>query len=220
MTGFCFARKILCKRLPSVLRFSRLKMGVDAMSRFSKLLAGAAVIVLFAQAVSAPAQATSYNLTNIPWASGTITTDGTLGVLSAGNITDWNINLFNVLTLSVYNSKATVEGTRLLATSLGLYFDFSPSPSQYQSFAINTTATPIDPGYMGPSYMQLVTEASQFTYQNNLTVFVGSGGAALSSLSGIMKIGTAAVPGPIAGAGLPALLGLFGILAARRRKAA
>jgi hypothetical protein len=63
---------------------------------------------------------------------GTVTTDGTLGVLSAGDLTDWDLMLsaggsgFTLLgPLSGSNSQIDVTGSDLTATATELLFDFS-----------------------------------------------------------------------------------------------
>lgn len=63
---------------------------------------------------------------------GTITTDGTLGVLAAGNILSWHLDLIDNLdgsnnyTLTTANSALVVfTGTALSATATDLLFDFS-----------------------------------------------------------------------------------------------
>ena len=61
---------------------------------------------------------------------GTITTDGNIGVLDAGDITAWNLQLNGVgamLNLTNLNSNAYSDGNGgdLTATTSGLYFNFS-----------------------------------------------------------------------------------------------
>ncbi|MEI9812162.1 MAG: glycosyltransferase [Acidobacteriota bacterium] len=66
-------------------------------------------------------------------ASGSITTDGTLGFLTAANLTDWNIFLAPVpgtpVTLegpaSGNNSEVEIFGDTLFTTSTGLFMDFA-----------------------------------------------------------------------------------------------
>ncbi len=73
-------------------------------------------------------------------ATGTITTNGNTGVLTAGDIVDWNLvlNDFNPPTfglegpLSGDNSGVLVTGSDLTATSTGLFFNFDSSPSCLQ----------------------------------------------------------------------------------------
>ena len=69
---------------------------------------------------------------------GTITTDGTLGVLSAGNILGWDLELVDQLDatkdfrLLPSNSEVVhVFGTALTATSTGLYFNFSEAGAEF-----------------------------------------------------------------------------------------
>ncbi|HLG90518.1 MAG TPA: hypothetical protein VKZ79_25405 [Alphaproteobacteria bacterium] len=71
-------------------------------------------------------------------ATGFIQTDGALGVLSSGNITNWNILLndgnttFDLLGYS--NSQILVIGNGLTATSTNLFFDFSGANSTVTQF--------------------------------------------------------------------------------------
>jgi len=65
---------------------------------------------------------------------GTITTDGTIGVLAASNIVGWNLNLNGVgaaFNLTSVGSQSTtgVMGSDLTATNNGLYFNFSGTDS-------------------------------------------------------------------------------------------
>jgi hypothetical protein len=79
--------------------------------------------------------ATVYNVNRTIGAgsvTGTIETDGTTGLLSAANITDWNLLLndstatFNLFgPLSGNNSSAFVAGNDFTATTTELLFDFS-----------------------------------------------------------------------------------------------
>jgi hypothetical protein len=64
--------------------------------------------------------------------NGSITTDGTLGVLGAGNILSWNLDLTDALNAAndidltdANSSIVTFSGTALTATATGLFFDYS-----------------------------------------------------------------------------------------------
>jgi hypothetical protein len=64
--------------------------------------------------------------------SGSITTDGTLGVLGAGNILSWNLDLTDALNAAndidltdANSSIVSFSGTALTATASGLFFDYS-----------------------------------------------------------------------------------------------
>lgn len=66
--------------------------------------------------------------------TGTIQTDGTLGVLSTGNITDWNLllndgtNTFDLTgPLSGNDSVVLIQGTDVSATATQLLYDFDGS---------------------------------------------------------------------------------------------
>ena len=94
------------------------------------LFAGASLIAL-----TAGAEAAVFNLNRTIGGGsvvGTVTTDGTLGVLAQGNITDWSLALndgSNTFTLlgpsSGNNSRLVVVGTALSATATQLMFDFA-----------------------------------------------------------------------------------------------
>ena len=61
--------------------------------------------------------------------SGTITTDGTIGTLSAGNIQNWNLTLSGTYTLTDTDATAykIVTGTALTADATNLFFNYSGS---------------------------------------------------------------------------------------------
>lgn len=68
---------------------------------------------------------------------GSLTTDGTIGVLAFANILDWNLDLIDNLdatknyTLTIANSSIpSFSGSSLSATATGLFFDFS-SPGEF-----------------------------------------------------------------------------------------
>jgi hypothetical protein len=91
-----------------------------------KSLAGAAA---FALVFGGAAHATVYHLVgqDIPpaTATGTITTDGTIGVLSLGNITATDITVADPGGSALLNGLLELSGDGLTATSSGIYFDFS-----------------------------------------------------------------------------------------------
>jgi hypothetical protein len=147
------------------------------------------IFFIFAQAAAAPAGATTYDVTNIDDATGTITTDGTLGVLAAYDITDWNI-VFPGSTLlgplePDYNGRtyAYVVGTRLSATASNLYFDFSPA--YYQIFYIQNL--------INYDNIQIFAESSGGVYLESSDGFFS-----YQVLTGSVSIGTAVtgVPEP------------------------
>ena|SRR5271165_6846686 len=69
--------------------------------------------------------------------TGTIQTDGTLGVLSAGDIIAWNLTLNGVgasFGLTDANSVVQVVGSDVTATATDLFFDFSGADNGYLLF--------------------------------------------------------------------------------------
>jgi hypothetical protein len=76
---------------------------------------------------SVEARATSYNVIDPSVVTGTITTDGTLGVLNGGDITDWHLTLFGSVLVDPANSGFAVVGTSLSATTTQLLFNYTSS---------------------------------------------------------------------------------------------
>jgi hypothetical protein len=69
---------------------------------------------------------------------GSITTDGTIGVLGASNILSWNLNLIDRLNaandVDLTNANSTIitfVGTSLSATPTGLFFNYSQAPGEF-----------------------------------------------------------------------------------------
>ena len=100
-----------------------------------------ATLVLFA-AGAAQALPITYEISRLSLnhisLTGTITTDGTEGALTAGNISEWNITI-TVLSesadLTQLNSSVTVVGDALVATTTEITFDFGRGTLSRLSFA-------------------------------------------------------------------------------------
>lgn len=83
------------------------------------------------------------------YVAGTITTDGTIGILSTANIVGWNLSMTGTETgsfsstypLTPGRNPVTVDGNYLTADSTGLFFNFS-SPT-FGEFYFDNSAYPI-----------------------------------------------------------------------------
>ncbi len=174
------------------------------------------------------AQATTY-LGNRTIGTGSailsITTDGTIGVLGAANITDWTITLseggtnFTLLgPLSGSNSAISLSGSALSATATDLLFNFSAPSGE---FLLQNPSI----GSSGPSYCAQINgcfdfvgpgEAvnTDFTFTFERTA--QSGSVVLASTGGT----SGAVPEPGTWAMMLAGFGLMGAAMRRRQRVA
>jgi hypothetical protein len=88
------------------------------------------------ETITGPLNGTPGNPTQTDSVIGTITTDGTLGILHAGNIVSWSLDLLDVTNpsfsydLTTSNSLISVDtGSVLSADATGLFFNFSGTGS-------------------------------------------------------------------------------------------
>ncbi len=84
------------------------------------------------ETITGPLNGTPGNPTQTDSVVGTVTTDGTIGVLHAGNLVGWDLKLVDVTTpsnsyeLTSANSLISVDtGTVLNASATGLFFNFA-----------------------------------------------------------------------------------------------
>jgi hypothetical protein len=180
------------------------------------------------------AGATTYNLTGTSGidVTGTITTDGNIGTLSAADITSWNINeTFDTIhvptNINPSNSTVSLSGDALTATSTQLLFNFADTATSKLEFVSNNFP---NPGGFNVQFCDATTPcinqvgASDFSF---MEIVFASGGCCSSSTgvaeTGNTQIGTAAVATTPLPAALPlfgAGLGLMGLLGWRRKRKA
>jgi hypothetical protein len=144
---------------------------------------------------------------------GTITTDGTFGILNPSNILAWNITVndgTNSSTLTMTNSTLTILGSDLTATPTRLDFDFSAATPGYVDF--NNAAT----DFPAKSFFDIFVDVSLPNFNGDSGVEWGVAYDSLPSywdqeVAGIRAIGTTPLPAalPLLASGLSAL-GLFG----------
>jgi hypothetical protein len=197
-----------------------------------KLALGAALALILGVG---QASATVYSLTfpSSTDISGTITTDGDTGILSASDITSWHIvdtssNAHFQFTLKQLNSTVSLAGSALTATTTQLLFDFSSITDSLLNFS--------SPNFFGGSggYSVQLCDATGTCLNQNLSpdhsvilvVFIAPGccsGGAPTLESGVTQIAAAGlppVPEPSTWAMMLVGFASLGFLACSRRKRA
>ena len=145
-----------------------------------------------------------------PTISGTITTDGVIGVVNQLDIRGWDIftndgqgNTFEFKAQP--NSGESIRGPGLTADATGLFFDFNNTFNPTDVFFTDTNP----PHSTAPGFYLCFNAALGNCDGNPSSVTVQIGGPRLGgfniSSSGPAEIAVA-VPGPIVGAGLPGLI--------------
>jgi hypothetical protein len=155
--------------------------------------------------------------------TGFIETNGTPGVLSSGDILDWNLTLndgttiFDLLgPLSGSNSQLDLQGSDLSATATQLLFNFNDTSEGFVLFQAPNTGSKQD--FWCPADADTVNTCANEPSGEALQISP-TGTLQFSSLSGtavvIASVSTSVVPEP---SSIPfAVAGLFGILVAGRR---
>jgi hypothetical protein len=115
------------KKSPNRLAFVVLLLGAMMGAQ-----AQASVTYTVNETITGPLNGVAGNPTQTDSVVGSITTDGTLGVLHAGNIQSWDLDLIDVtnppnnIELTQANSLVPIDfGSVLNATATGLFFDFT-----------------------------------------------------------------------------------------------
>jgi hypothetical protein len=190
----------------------------------------AAVLVLVL--TNSIARATTYNILNQGngiLLSGTITTDGHLGALTAADITAWNIIQTGIsgsnlpTSIDNTNSALSYSGGALSATNTALVFNFTLSTASVLSFTSNQTFHVLSQTL--PAFQLTYCDAKAacippfgFGSADVILVLSSAAGADIPSRpTGTSPIAT--VPGPTVGAGASSfvLAALFLGWLARRR---
>jgi hypothetical protein len=140
-------------------------------------------------------------------ATGFIETDGTIGVLQAANIRDWSLALndgFSTFTdlgpHSGNNSGLLLVGSAFTATASGLFFNFSGTDQSLVVFESPQPGSGID-------FLCFADAKALCSSPLASTLELGATLGPIQRLPerGVVEVAVA-VPGPIAGAGLPGLI--------------
>ena len=152
----------------------------------------AAVAALLSASFAAHAADITYNLVeNAVGASatGTVTTDGTIGVLHSGDIVGYSITVSNgTMSNTVYLSPAfKLLASDLTATNSGLYFNFSGSDGGGVLFSDSGTNN-----YLCIASQSIECNSSEGTViEGGIVIQVNDMGYISSVMQGVQEIGTA-----------------------------
>ena len=143
--------------------------------------------------------------------TGTITTNSNVGNLQTSDITTWNLivnSLGTVYSLTPSTSTVFGFGQDLSATATSLYFNFGDAnPLTQGSFSITSSTSSASITFAS------ALSGNFYPGQGQITLTAPKGAlvafSQIETLNTSQSVASVAVPGPIAGAGLPALLGLL-----------
>jgi len=158
--------------------------------------------------------------------TGTITTDGNIGVLAASDIIDWNLIATAVAVgyvsfdlegpLSGNNSVLSVTGADLTASASGLFFDFNSSPSFFEIVSPAGSGFG-QAGFQAELCVQAEVLSCNGTTPESFAVFVSTGGGG-DGETGNQLIGSTTPPVPEPSGFVPLGLCGLGALVARRSR--
>jgi PEP-CTERM motif len=131
-----------------------------------------AVLALFAAAAGdASAGSITYNTVNLPdyqfgyTVNGTITTDGTIGAVSAGDITAWSVQIYNASTSVTFTGQSATITIGLMASATELYLPAPNSPVQNELILAGSVPGLVDDASIGWLVHSVPSTFTQYVIQ-------------------------------------------------------